>query len=135
MKEIRWLAGIWVALWGATVAGATPTWEGLKAGLEPNEVRGLLGEPLMINGGRGFEVWIYDEQREVVWLRGVVVAWTARDVAADARGRDMDLRGLAKARAEKAKAVVEKQKVYVPRSEQNFGYEKSATGRMKLRAF
>ena len=131
MKEIRWLAGMCAALLGAAQMNAAVSWEGIKAGLSHEEVRGLLGDPLMTSAGRGFEVWIYDAQREVVWLRGVVVAWTARNEALDARGRSIDLRGVGKPKEK----VEEKKKAYVPRAEQNFGYERSLLRPLRWRSF
>lgn len=132
MKRIRWLAGMMAALVGAAGMSASMSWERLEAGLSHTEVRGLIGEPLMRSAGRGFEVWIYDAQREVVWIRGVVVAWTAQEAELDARGQQLDLRGVGKV---KEKPPEKKKKVYVPRSEENFGYEKTTVRRMRWRGF
>ena len=131
MNRIRWLAGVIAALIGAASGNASTAWGRVEAGLSRAEIRGILGEPLMMSMGRGFEVWIYDAQREVVWMRGVVVAWTAQDSELDARGQHLDLRGVGKAKAK----PVEKKKVYVPRSEENFGYGQAAMRRMRWRGF
>ncbi len=122
MRKLRWWAGAVAALMMAAKMTASVAWERVEAGLSHAEVRRILGEPLMRSTGRGFEVWIYDAQREVVWMRGVVVAWTAQDPTLDARGTDLDLRGVGKAKVK----PVQKRKVYVPRSEENSGYERSS---------
>ncbi len=122
MKKLRWWAGAVAALMSVEKVGASIAWERVEAGLSHAEVRGILGEPLMRSAGRGFEVWIYDAQREVVWMRGVVVAWTAQDPALDARGTNLDLRGVGKVKVK----PVQKRKVYVPRSEEDSGYERSS---------
>lgn len=131
MKRIRWLAGVIVALVGAAKMSASSAWERIEAGLSHAEVKGILGAPLVTSAGRGFEVWIYDAQREVVWMHGAVVAWTAQDPALDARGRDLDLRGVGKVKAK----PVQKKRTYVPRSEEGAGYEKTASRRTRLRGF
>lgn len=131
MKRIRWLAGVVAALIGAASGNASTAWGRVEAGLSRAEIRGILGEPLMRSAGRGFEVWIYDQQREVVWMRGVVVAWTAREPALDERGRELDLRGVGKVKEQPEAA---KKKPYVPRSEENFGYERVST-RWRGRSF
>jgi hypothetical protein len=129
--NVRGFVGAMVALGGWPGASGAVSWERLEAGQSPAEVRAFLGEPLMRSAGRGFEVWIYDQQREVVWMRGVVVAWTAREPALDERGRELDLRGVGKVKEQPEAA---KKKPYVPRSEENFGYER-ASSRWRGRSF
>jgi len=129
--KIRWLAGVVAVLVGAAKMNASSAWERVEAGLSRAEVKGILGEPLMMSVGRGFEVWIYDAQREVVWMRGVVVAWTAQDPVLDARGRNLDLRGVGKVKV----GPVQKKKTYVPRSEEGAAYAKTAMRRMRWRGF
>ena len=60
----------------ASLAGAD-RWAELKPGMTRGEAAALLGGELMASRSRGFEVAIYDQKAEVVYLRGQVVAWTA----------------------------------------------------------
>ena len=60
------------------VAGQSASgWSQLKAGMSRGEAAALLGSELMATRGRGFEIAIYDDRAEVVFLRGQVVSWTA----------------------------------------------------------
>jgi hypothetical protein len=56
---------------------AAEGWANLKAGMTRNEAVAVLGTELVASRGRGFEVAIYDDRAEVVFLHGKVVAWTA----------------------------------------------------------
>jgi hypothetical protein len=51
-----------------------------------------LGDPLLRNIGRGFEVWLYDGGAEVLCFQGMVVAWTAPEGVQSSDGRQLDLR-------------------------------------------
>jgi hypothetical protein len=56
---------------------ASDGWSQLKAGMTRGEAVELLGAEVVASRARGFEVAIYDEKAEVVFLDGQVVAWTA----------------------------------------------------------
>lgn len=72
-KFIRWRHILLLLLSGATLPAAD--WSKLKLGMSALETSAILGEPLMRTAGQGFEVWIYDDQAEVVFY-GPVVGWT-----------------------------------------------------------
>jgi hypothetical protein len=59
------------------VGAAADPWVQLKAGMSRTEATEVLGAELFCAQGRGFEIAIYDQQAEVVFLNGQVVAWTA----------------------------------------------------------
>lgn len=75
MRRIVLLAGLLGLVSPACAAGAG--WTHLKAGMAQAETFQLLGKPLIQTRGRGFEVWIYDNNAEAVFYRGPLVAWTA----------------------------------------------------------
>ena len=52
-------------------------WEQLKPGMSREEVHTVVGTALITSAGRGFEVAVYDERGELVYLEGRLVAWTA----------------------------------------------------------
>ena len=60
----------------AAHAETTPNWTKLKAGMTSQEAYAVLGRPLIRNAGRGFEVWIYNSNAEVLFVQGPVFAWT-----------------------------------------------------------
>ena len=58
---------------GSTALG----WNRLKPGMTPAEVSAAIGNPLLRSEGRGFILWIYDHQSEVIFHGGTVMGWTA----------------------------------------------------------
>jgi hypothetical protein len=67
-------------------------WSLLKSGMNRADTATTLGDPLLKNIGRGFEVWLYDGGAEVLCLHGMVVAWTAPAGVKSSDGRQLDLR-------------------------------------------
>lgn len=77
-------------------------WAQLKLGMTADETAAVLGTPLVRNVGRGFELWIYDHDAEVLFF-GDLVGWTSpgtgalvartADIWQANRGRD-DFRGV-----------------------------------------
>ncbi|MDQ5977514.1 MAG: hypothetical protein QG602_486 [Verrucomicrobiota bacterium] len=59
-----------------TSLSAEQTWAQLKVGMDAEKAMELLGEPVSVRRGRGFETWIYDQGAEVL-VFSVVVGWTA----------------------------------------------------------
>lgn len=55
---------------------AEQSWAQLKVGMAADEALEVLGEPVSVRHGRGFETWIYDHGAEVL-VYTVVVGWTA----------------------------------------------------------
>lgn len=51
--------------------------------MTPAATFAALGKPLLRTAGRGFELWIYDHNAEVVFFRGPVIAWTAPSLDAN----------------------------------------------------
>ncbi len=49
-------------------------WRSLSAGMSPNEVRGLLGEPQQIKGGNT-ALWTYSNRGEVIFLDNILHQW------------------------------------------------------------
>jgi hypothetical protein len=49
-------------------------WRKLSRGMSYNEVRGLLGEPLRIEGG-GIATWMYAKNGRVVFIRDKLSSW------------------------------------------------------------
>ena len=49
-------------------------WRKLSRGMSYNEVRGLLGEPLRIEGG-GVATWMYAKNGRVVFIRDKLSSW------------------------------------------------------------
>jgi hypothetical protein len=79
------------ALYATRVSGAEG-WSVLKSGMNQSDTVAALGDPLLKNVGRGFELWLYDGGAEVLCFMGVVVAWTAPIGVASPDGRQVDLR-------------------------------------------
>lgn len=69
-------------------------WAKLKAGMTPIETKAALGDPLLKNRGRGFELWMYDSGAEVVCFLGVLVAWTGPEGHRTSDGQKIDLTGI-----------------------------------------
>jgi hypothetical protein len=68
------IAALGLLLPAALVAGG---WEQLKPGMSRDEASMAVGFALITSVGRGFEVAVYDERAELVYLDGRLVAWTA----------------------------------------------------------
>lgn len=51
-------------------------WTKVKSGITPLEAAEALGQPLIRTHGRGFQVWIYDGQGEIVFAGGPALGWT-----------------------------------------------------------
>jgi hypothetical protein len=58
---------------------AADGWTKLKLGMSPGEAATTIGQPLMRMGKFGLEVWIYDNQAEIL-LSGSVIGWTCPTV-------------------------------------------------------
>lgn len=71
------LRALAVSLLVSSTAFAADKWENLKPGMTRAEAAAVLGTELVASSGRGFEIAIYEDKAEVVYLRGQVVAWTA----------------------------------------------------------
>lgn len=69
---------------------AAEGWERLKLGMTSDEALAAIGTPLMRSAGKGFEIWIYDQQAEVVFYGGPLVAWTS-PATAQGRGKSVDV--------------------------------------------
>ncbi|HEY4302488.1 MAG TPA: hypothetical protein VGM73_16570 [Candidatus Didemnitutus sp.] len=67
-------------------ADSSPGWSAIKRGMTPAATFAALGKPLVRTAGRGFELWIYDHNSEVLFFRGPVIAWTAPDATPGAAG-------------------------------------------------
>src|SRR5687768_11729906 len=77
---------------GATNVTGAEGWSVLKSGMNQSDTVSALGDPLLKNVARGFEVWLYDGGAEVLCFMGVVVAWTAPYGVESPDGRQVDLR-------------------------------------------
>jgi hypothetical protein len=60
----------------STSAVMAADWTRIKAGVTQEQTTEALGTPLIRTYGRGFEVWIYDSQGEVVFGGGPALGWT-----------------------------------------------------------
>jgi hypothetical protein len=76
----------------AVSSHAAEGWAQLKSGMSRADTATALGDPLLRNIGRGFEVWLYDGGAEVLCFQGMVVAWTAPVGVESPDGRQLDLR-------------------------------------------
>ena len=76
----------------AASSRAAEGWSVLKSGMNQSDTVLALGDPLLKNSARGFEVWLYDGGAEVLCFMGVVVAWTAPAGVKSPEGRQVDLR-------------------------------------------
>jgi hypothetical protein len=65
-----------LCLLSVTSLAAEQFWAQLKIGTPAEEALQMLGEPVSVRHGRGFETWIYDDGAEVLVYQ-VVVGWTA----------------------------------------------------------
>jgi hypothetical protein len=53
-------------------------WKQLKVGMSAVEAATLLGDPILVRRGYGFETWTYDGGSEVLFHKsGTIVGWTA----------------------------------------------------------
>lgn len=129
MTGNRWLLAVLTMMAFVSASRGALQWKNLKAGMTPDAVQAQLGHPLLKSAGRGFEVWIYDAQTEVVWLRGVVVAWTPPGGSKGGAGEQIDVSGVVE--RVKPKPV----KMYVPRGEAGPGYEKTRTRPRRWQSF
>jgi hypothetical protein len=77
-------------------AGAAEGWSVLRSGMNRSDTTHALGDPLLKNSARGFEVWLYDGGAEVLCFMGVVVAWTAPNGVNSPEGRQVDVRSFFK---------------------------------------
>lgn len=87
------LSLVLITLCTPTFAAGAKEWAKLKQGMTPDEAFATLGQPLIRNSNRGYEVWIYDSKAEVVFHQGPVMAWTipTPNPASEARPIEMDL--------------------------------------------
>jgi len=83
------------ALGGVGASGAEG-WSVLRSGMNRSDTTHALGDPLLKNSARGFEVWVYDGGAEVLCFMGVVVAWTAPNGVNSPEGRQVDVRSFFK---------------------------------------
>lgn len=65
-----------LCLLSVTSLSAEQSWAQLKIGTPAEAALEMLGEPVSVRHGRGFETWIYDHGAEVLVYQ-VVVGWTA----------------------------------------------------------
>lgn len=65
-----------LCLLSVTPLFAEQSWAQLKIGTPAEDALEMLGEPVSVRHGRGFETWIYDHGAEVLVYQ-VVVGWTA----------------------------------------------------------
>lgn len=83
------------ALCGVDASGAEG-WSVLRYGMNRSDTAIALGDPLLKNVSRGFEVWLYDGGAEVLCFMGLVVAWTAPNGVNSPEGRQVDVRSFFK---------------------------------------
>lgn len=76
MLRITLLRVLGASLLLSSIASAADKWASLRTGMTRSETAAVLGTELVASGGRGFEVAIYDDRAEVLFLNGQVVAWT-----------------------------------------------------------
>lgn len=67
---------ILLSLASSSFAGMAERWATLKEGMQAGEALAALGAPLISNGARGYQRWIYDSSGEVLLYAGQVIAWT-----------------------------------------------------------
>lgn len=76
MRQILHLR-LWLLLFVVPCFGhGADRWAQLKLGMTADETISALGEPLVRNVGRGFELWIYDHDSEVLFF-GDLIGWTS----------------------------------------------------------
>ncbi len=83
MRSSLWLSLVLVWLPVGSQA-AVDGWTRLKIGMTTDEAVTALGAPLQRNIGRGFELWTYDHQAEVLFY-GDVIGWTTPGEGGGAR--------------------------------------------------
>jgi hypothetical protein len=87
------ILGVLASVGVFTASGkAAEGWSVMKAGMNRVETTTALGDPLIRNIARGFEVWLYDGGAEVLCFQERVVAWTAPRGVKSPDGRLIDLR-------------------------------------------
>lgn len=74
MRLLRSSLGLLLLL-AAGAARAGDPWSRLAIGMSAEETLSALGEPLLKNVGKGFEIWIYDNHAEVLFF-GNVIGWS-----------------------------------------------------------
>lgn len=94
MSFTRFTLLIAIVLGCMSRGAAAESWKAMKTGLTSAETATVLGEPLIKSHGRNFDLWIYDSGAEVVYLYGIVVAWTSPAGVTTAGGRDVDVRAV-----------------------------------------
>ena len=77
MKACLTILLIYLSLLTAGLGSTIRGWGSIRSGMTAVEVSTVIGAPLLQNNGHGFAVWLYDGKSEVVFYRGVVMAWTA----------------------------------------------------------
>ncbi|MBL9214165.1 MAG: hypothetical protein JNG83_01685 [Opitutaceae bacterium] len=72
------------------VARAGEDWARLRLKMTPEETVAAIGQPLFRSAGKGFELWIYDQQAEALIFAGSLIGWTSpRQGAAGIRSTDI----------------------------------------------
>lgn len=74
-RRIHWYLMSFVILATSSLRGADG-WAQLKVGMSSDEATEALGLPLMKTSARGFDLWIYDHNAEVLFFGGPLVGWT-----------------------------------------------------------
>jgi hypothetical protein len=77
MNRARLLRFAVLASLVSSLGAAADGWSQLKAGMSRSETIAVLGTELVASSGRGFQIAIYDNRAETVFLNGQLVAWTA----------------------------------------------------------
>lgn len=93
MKRLIPASLLFIALCSSAFAVSHKAWAKVKTEMTKDEIVELLGQPLIRNSNRGYEVWIYDSKAEVVFQGGPVIAWTVPtpNPLSEARPVAMDL--------------------------------------------
>lgn len=76
VNVVRLFLAACLASASVVAARAASPWDGLRAGLNREQVARALGVPVLRNAGRGHETWVYDAGASVQFHGGVVSAWT-----------------------------------------------------------
>ena len=77
MKACLTILLIYLSLLTVGLGSTARGWGSIRSGMTAIEVSTAIGVPLLRNDGHGFSTWLYDGKSEVVFYRGVVMAWTA----------------------------------------------------------
>ncbi len=64
-----------LALCVSAQAKSTARWDHVGLGMSPVEVAEVLGNPLIINGSRGYQQWTFDAGGSVMFHQGTVLHW------------------------------------------------------------